>query len=77
MKNDLIFLKRAYNLYDGFVKNLQNICKENDIIRDLSWIIEAIQYIDWNNYNIEHYLFMKYGEAFILEILQIANDPSK
>lgn len=77
MKKDLIFMKRAYNLYDGFIKNLTKICKENDIVWDISWIIEAIQYIDWNNYNIEHYLFMKYWEAFISEILQISNDPSK
>lgn len=77
MRKDLIFMKRAYNLYDGFIKNLQRICEENDIVWDISWIIEAIQYIDWNNYNIEHYLFMKYWEAFISEILQISNDPSK
>ncbi len=77
MKKDLIFMKRAYNLYNGFIAELQRQCKENDIVWDISWIIEAIQYIDWNNYNIEHYLFMKYWEAFISEILQISNDPSK
>lgn len=77
MKKDLIFMKRAYNLYEWFIAELQRQCKENDIVWDISWIIEAIQYIDWNNYNIEHYLFMKYWEAFISEILQISNDPSK
>lgn len=77
MKTDLIFMKRAYNLYNGFIAELQRQCEENDIVWDISWIIEAIQYIDWNNYNIEHYLFMKYWEAFISEILQISNDPSK
>ena len=77
MKNDLIFMKRTYNLYHGFMAELKRQCMENDIVRDLCWIIEAIQYIDWNNYNIEHYLFMKYWEAFISEILQISNDPSK
>lgn len=77
MKKDLIFMKRAYNLYNGFIAELKRQCEENDIVWDISWIIEAIQYIDWNNYNIEHYLFMKYWEAFISEILQISNDPSK
>ena len=77
MKKDLIFMKRAYNLYNGFIAELQRQCEENDIVWDIRWIIEAIQYIDWNNYNIEHYLFMKYWEAFISEILQISNDPSK
>ena len=75
--NDLIYLKRVYSFSPKFVSFLQKIARENDILRDLSWVIEAIQYVDRQDRNLEYYLFMKYGEAFISEIYLISNDPSK
>lgn len=77
LKNDLIYLKRAYNLYPKFIERLKTLSQELDIPRDLSWIIELIQYIDRQDRNIEYYLFMTYWELFISELHFIGNDPSK
>jgi len=36
LKNDLIYLKRAYNLYPKFIERLKTLSQELDIPRDLS-----------------------------------------
>ena len=60
MKNDLIFIKRAYDMYKPFVYKVKDVLNHCESVRDISNIIFAIQCIDWTDWNIEYYLFMKY-----------------
>ena len=60
MKNDLIFIKRAYDLYKPFVYKLKEILDGCGMEWNISNIIFAIQCIDRTDFNIENYLFMKY-----------------
>lgn len=77
MKKDLIFIKWAYDMYKPFVNKLKALADECWKPRDISGIIYLIECIDRNDWNIEHYLFMKYWEQFISEIVLIWADPSK
>lgn len=77
IKNDLVYLRWAYDMYGDFIKFLYDGAKQMDVIWDISGIIYLMQFVDWNDWNIEHYLWMKYWEKFVLAIYQIKNDPSK
>lgn len=77
MKKDLIFIKWAYDMYKPFVSKLKILADECWKQWDISGVIYLIECIDRNDWNIEHYLFMKYWEQFISEIVLIWADPSK
>ena len=77
MKNDLIFMKRVYDMKPYFLYELERIIEDVQLSRTFTWIIDAIQCIDMSNWNVENYLFMKYWEAFISEILMSKNDYKK
>lgn len=70
-------MKRAYDMKPYFIFEIEKQIEEWWFTWTIPWIIEAIQCIDMNNWNIENYLFMKYWEAFILEILMSKNDYKK
>ena len=69
MKSDLIFMKWVYDMYEPFIDKLKEILDCCNMEWDMCGVIYAIDCIDWNDWNIENYLFMKYGEAFISEIV--------
>ncbi len=77
MKNDLIFMKRCYDMKPFFLYEIEKQIEEWDFTWTLPWIIDALQCIDMNNRTIETYLFMKYWEAFLSEILMSKNDYKK
>lgn len=77
IKNDLIFIKRSYDMYDDFIDNIKRLVDANELVWDLSSIIYVFGGIVWRYYPIENYLFLKYWEQFVLECFNIWNDPSK
>lgn len=70
-------MKRSYDMKPYFLAEIEKQIRDMNSSRTFTWIIEAIQCVDFNNYNIEHYLFMKYWESFIQEILMSKNDYKK
>lgn len=77
MKNDLIYLKWSYDMKQYFLKEIERVIKDINWAWSFTWIVDAIQCIDMSNWNIENYLFMKYWEVFISEILMSRNDYKK
>ena len=69
MDNDLIYMKWSYNMKQFFLKELDKQIKDINSSWTFTGIIDALQCIDMNNRNIENYLFNKYGEKFITELL--------
>lgn len=75
--NDLIFMKWSYDMKPYFLKKVEWVIWEINWSRTFTGIVDALQCIDMNNRTIETYLFMKYWEAFISEILMSKNDYKK
>lgn len=77
IKNDLVFIKRSYDMYDDFIDDIKKLIEYNWLVWDLSNIIYVFSGVIWTYHPIENYLFLKYGEQFVLECFNIWNDPSK
>lgn len=77
MKSDLIFMQWVYDMYEPFVDKLKEIVESCNLEWDFKWVLYAINCISWMDWNSEFYLFMKYGEAFISELVLLWQDPSK
>lgn len=77
IKDDLIYMKWAYDMYKPFVDKMKEIVSMCNLEWNLIGVLYGINCISWNDWNIEFYLFMKYGESFISEIVMIWEDPSK
>lgn len=74
MEKDLIFIERAYDMKDSFIKAIKRVLEDIDGNFTYTWIIKALQCMDMNNWTIENYLFMKYWEEFISKLLEIWQD---
>lgn len=77
MKEDLIFIQRAYDMYEPFVDKLHEIVTMCDMEWNIRWVLYAINCVDRTDWNIEYYLFMNYWEQFISEILTIWVNENK
>jgi len=77
IKNDLVFIKWAYDMYDDFIDDIKKLIEYNWLTWDLSNIIYVFSGVIWSYHPIENYLFLKYWEQFVLECFNIWNDPSK